>query len=80
MSMFPTARECDCGSGEIREEVCDARGLFVAYCCDRCKGERLAGFRPEIFSDGDYDCDEPIEPDWEYDTDNDCFGDSDYLD
>ena len=53
---------CNCGSGEYREEVCDARGIFVAYVCDQCRDERLAGFRSEIFVDPHYEASEPIEP------------------
>ena len=53
---------CSCGSGQYREEVCDARGIFVAYVCDACRAERLAGYRPEIFTDAAYECDEPIDP------------------
>ena len=33
-----------------------------AYVCDDCRKEKLKGYRPEIFTDGDYECDEPIEP------------------
>ncbi len=54
-------RECPCGSGEYREEISDARGIFVTFCCDKCRKEKLAGYRPEIFSDPQYDHDEPID-------------------
>ena len=58
-------RECNCGSGKEREEVVDARGIFVTYVCPDCRKEKLAGYRPEIFSDPDYDTyDECI--DYEY--------------
>ena len=42
---------CGCGSGEQKEEVCDARGIFVAYVCSECREQRLAGYRPDIFTD-----------------------------
>jgi len=46
---------CSCGSGQYREPVHDARGIFVAYVCDACRDQRLQGYRPEIFTDADYD-------------------------
>ena len=56
---------CGCGSGEYRRELVDARGIFCGYVCDACEPERRAGYRPEIFSDSGYECDEEIdgEPD-----------------
>jgi len=56
-------KECNCGSGEPREEVCDARGIFVTFVCDKCREEKLSGFRPEIFDNPNYECDEAIEED-----------------
>ena len=57
--------DCPCGSGEPRQEVNDARGIFVAYVCDVCQLEKLSRYRPEIFDNPNYDADEPIEPeDW----------------
>jgi hypothetical protein len=57
-----TPRECPCGSGLPRLEVCDARGIFVAFVCDKCETRKLAGYRPEIFEDPNYWTDEPVEP------------------
>ena len=57
-----TPKPCPCGSGELREEVHDARGIFVAFVCDRCRAERLRGYRREIFTDPSYEASEPIEP------------------
>ncbi len=54
---------CSCGSGLYREEVYDARGIFITFCCEACKSERLAGYRPEIFTDPGYDTIESIEED-----------------
>ena len=54
--------KCPCGSGEYSEAICDARGIYVARVCDKCKDERLKGYRPEIFTDNQYEADEPIEP------------------
>jgi len=50
-----TLRECPCGSGEWPNAVHDARGIFVAYVCEQCKKEKLKGYRPEIFTDSNYD-------------------------
>ncbi len=62
MSMFPTARLCSCGSGEYDEEVFDGHGIYLCRCCDKCRKERLSGYRENIFES--YECDEPIEPDY----------------
>lgn len=58
-------RPCRCGSGLKREEVLDARGIFVAYVCPQCRAGRLRSFRPEIFEDPNYECDEDVEPERE---------------
>ena len=64
--------ECPCGSGEYPDAISDARGIFVAYVCDKCRQEKLKGYRPEIFTDGNYEADEPIEP--EPDVGSSCLG------
>lgn len=56
--------ECPCGSGEFPEAVHDARGIFVAYVCNRCEKERLKGYRDDIFADPGYWHDEPIDNDY----------------
>jgi hypothetical protein len=33
----------------------DARGIFANYICDDCEKEKRAEFRPEIFTDSNYD-------------------------
>jgi len=38
-------KESNCGSGLIREEIKDARGIHVAFVCDKCRKEKLAGYR-----------------------------------
>jgi hypothetical protein len=40
----------------------DARGIFLCYVCPECETEKLAKYRPEIFSNPNYEADEPIEP------------------
>lgn len=51
---------CPCGSGEPPEEIYDARGIYVTAVCGQCRGRRLRGYRPEIFT-GAYEADAPIE-------------------
>jgi hypothetical protein len=41
----------------------DARGLFVSYICKECEVSVRAKYRPEIFEDSSYECDEPIDED-----------------
>jgi hypothetical protein len=60
--MFKPPRECSCGSGEIQQAEYDARGIFLTYACDQCRKERLSHYRPEVLTDSNYECDEPIEP------------------
>ena len=48
-------KPCPCGSGNLREDVYDARGIFVAFVCDDCRRRKLQGFRPEIFSNAQYE-------------------------
>ena len=42
--------------------VRDARGIPIGYVCDNCVKAKKATYRPEIFTDANYECDEPIEP------------------
>ncbi len=54
-------RECPCGSGEYPVELYDARGIYAGKVCSKCEREKRAQFRPEIFTDPNYECDEPID-------------------
>jgi hypothetical protein len=54
---------CPCGSGLPFEEETDARGIYIGRMCDKCRTERLRGFRPEVLTDPAYEADEPIDPD-----------------
>jgi hypothetical protein len=54
---------CSCGSGEVRRELRDARGIFCTYVCDRCERQQRAKYRPDIFTDANYWTDEPVEED-----------------
>ena len=55
---------CFCGSELPRFELRDARGIFCAYVCDDCEDDKKSRYRPEIFYDGCYDVDEPIDDDY----------------
>lgn len=55
-------RECPCGSGEFPDAEYDAQGIFLCYCCDKCRREKLSHYRPEILTGySQADVDEPIE-------------------
>lgn len=55
---------CSCGSGLISDAQYDARGIFLTYACDKCRKRKLSGFRPDVLTDPNYECDEPIESDY----------------
>lgn len=57
-------RECPCGSGQFPSELSDARGISIGYVCNRCEKQRMAQYRPEIFTDPNYECDEDIDGDF----------------
>ena len=52
--------DCPCGSGEPREAVSDARGIFVTFACSKCRARKLKGYRREIFTNPGYSHSEPI--------------------
>lgn len=56
-------RECNCGSGETRRPLYDAREIFCAFVCDKCEESVKAKFRQEIFENPDYWADEDIDGD-----------------
>jgi hypothetical protein len=60
---FYDTRPCQCGSGLMREELVDARGISCGLCCEKCAAQKASGYRREVFADGNYEADEPIEPD-----------------
>lgn len=55
--------QCNCGSGLAKRALHDARGIFCTFVCDKCEQQKRQEFRAEIFTDADYDHDEPIEED-----------------
>lgn len=56
-------RLCNCGSGQERWALTDARGIFCAFVCEKCEAEKRSRFRPDIFTDSSYWADEPIDED-----------------
>jgi hypothetical protein len=54
---------CACGSGLMREEHTDARGIFLCYACLSCEKQKLAGYRPDVLTNPSYWHDEPIDED-----------------
>lgn len=56
-------RTCNCGSGKIKRDLRDARGIFCAYVCDDCEGKRRGQYHDEIFDNPSYEADEPIDED-----------------
>lgn len=61
---FKAPRACHCGSGEMSYIVWDARGIPVGKACVKCEEKLRAKYRPEIFTDGNYDThDERVEED-----------------
>lgn len=60
--MSHQAKECPCGSGLLRYDLLDARGIFCAFVCTQCEERKRAKYRQDIFTDSNYWSDEPIEP------------------
>lgn len=60
-------KTCECGSNIKSRWVYDAKGIPVFKACIKCEEEQKRGYRPEIFIDPFYECNEVIEPDeYEY--------------
>jgi hypothetical protein len=59
--LMPRQRLCFCGSGLERVAQYDARGIFLTFACPKCRTERLSEFWPEVLTDPNYQCDEPID-------------------
>ena len=49
--------------GAHRRTVYDASGIYAFSCCAICEQEKRARFRPEVFTNPNYECDEPVEGD-----------------
>ena len=54
---------CLCGSGQPRESLFDARGIFCCYVCDICKLSKASRYRIEVLESPNYDHDEEIDDD-----------------
>jgi hypothetical protein len=54
-------QECPCGSKEFPWIENDARGISIGYVCEKCISKKKAQYRPEIFTDANYECDEQTE-------------------
>lgn len=61
---------CMCGSGQSRQSLFDARGIFCCYVCDICKVSKASRYRIEVLEDPDYDCDEEIGDDIDEERDD----------
>ena len=55
------SKPCNCGSNLPSYWENDARGIPLARVCNVCKLEKLGKFRKEVLTNGNYECDEPIE-------------------
>ena len=58
---MPELRYHECDRDDSWPEY-DARGIYLARVCGKCKSAKLAGFRREVLTNPAYECDEPIEP------------------
>jgi hypothetical protein len=56
-------RDCPCGSGLDSYWQNDARGIPLCRTCDKCHDSRMAGYRPEVLTNSNYEADEPIDGD-----------------
>lgn len=56
-------RTCPCGSGQPREELYDARGIFCTFYCEDCEAKKRAGYRADVLEDRNYWHDEPLDDD-----------------
>jgi hypothetical protein len=48
-------QQCPCGSGEYPEAQHDARGIFLCYTCDKCEKKKIAGYRPGVLNNSQYE-------------------------
>lgn len=57
-------RPCPCGSGKDSWWLVDARGIPCTRVCEACEDEKRNRYRPEIFEDSNYTCDEYVDDDY----------------
>lgn len=51
----------ECGKEKPTERHFDARGIYITRCCDECWTLLRKRYRPEVLTDSNYECDEPID-------------------
>jgi len=57
------SRPCPCGSGKPSSWQYDARGIELCRTCENCHQRKMAGYRPEVLTNSDYECTEDIDDD-----------------
>ena len=55
-----------CEHPDGKYPIYDARGIFVTYVCAKCEKEKLSHYRPEIFTNSNYETTEPIDDETYY--------------
>jgi len=55
---------CMCGSGKASDRQYDARGIFLTSTCAKCHKDKMRGYRSEVLTNSNYECDERIEDDY----------------
>jgi hypothetical protein len=56
-------RPCPCGSKKPSTWQNDARGIPLCRTCPDCHEPKMARYRPEVLTDGNYQADEDIDDD-----------------
>lgn len=56
-------KPCPCGSGRDSAWQYDAKGIPLCRTCPTCHEQKMAGYRPEVLTDRNYQADEPIDGD-----------------
>ena len=55
-----TVRDRDYYCDAYRWDEMDARGIYLARVCEKCRDAKLAGYRTEVLTNPRYSHDEPI--------------------
>ena len=58
-----SVRPCPCGSGLDSTWQVDARGIELCRTCSKCHAQKMKGYRAEVLSNPNYECDEQIDSD-----------------
>lgn len=58
-----SVRPCPCGSGLPSRWQFDARGIELCRTCDKCHAQKMRGYRQDVLTNPNYQCDEQIESD-----------------